>query len=203
MFRRRPRRPCWFCPRRRRRCPPRRPSAASSCATATPPRERFLCASRRAGTSTPTSPIWPHSSAGREVTLARPYPTPRPASDPASCAAALDDLGPSQSSRCRDARSPAGATLPSSLIERARAWPLPRHGAGARTPSSLVQRTSNGCAGPASCDDRSARAKQKCAPVRSARSSLVRSKAWDSGDGMLASRPRADAAPIGRLTLWR
>jgi hypothetical protein len=52
-------------------------------------------------------------------------------------AVASDDLGRSQSSRCRDARSPPGATLPSSLIGRARAWPLPRH-AGRSADSELA-----------------------------------------------------------------
>jgi hypothetical protein len=83
--------------------------------------------------------------------------------------------------------------LPSSRGERASPTGCPRR----------LLRTTTSCAGPAFSDDRSARAKQKCAPVRSARSSLVRSKAWDSGDRMLASRPRADAAPNRRLTLRR
>ena len=52
-------------------------------------------------------------------------------------ALASDDLGRSQSSRCRDARSPPGATLPSSLIGRARAPPLPRH-AGRSADSELA-----------------------------------------------------------------
>ena len=47
-----------------------------------------------------------------------------------SDAPAMDDLGRSRSSRCRDARSPPGATLPSSLIGRARAWLLPRYVGG-------------------------------------------------------------------------
>ena len=59
-------------------------------------------------------------------------------------AVAKDDLGRSQSSRCRDARSPAGATLPSSLIGRARAQPLPRH-AGRSADTELASAKDDGC----------------------------------------------------------
>jgi hypothetical protein len=67
---------------------------------------------------------------------------------------AWDDLGRSQNSRCRDARSLAGATLPSSLIGRARAWLLPRYvGGSAATELASARDEREVCASAQSLDE--------------------------------------------------